>query len=383
VSYQVPVIEIRFLLKLGEHLHGRGFDMDGILHDMGLDSSLLDQPWTHIPLSVAGRILDILAKQLADDALGLHLGAKISASSGMLGHLMMAAPTVRGMLEAFVQFHDLHLQNVDIRLCEQASGGRLEFAYPACAAGPSVQLTGFFMASLVTAIRAVTGPGWTPRAVEFDHRLPTDLAPYTEVLGPRLKFGRSVNALVVDRASLALRSPLADARLFETLREAGARLRAEPIPVHDIVSQVHREISSRLATAEPFDLECIADTLGLTARALQYRLEIHHTSYEAILIDTRRRLAERYLRDTDLAITEISARLGFSELSAFTRAAHRWFHMPPRTYRNHMRGPAGEARPMAAGYARTVKATAQPGRGGSARRSRGGSGSPAPMSSRT
>jgi len=50
-----------------------------------------------------------------------------------------------------------------------------------------------------------------------------------------------------------------------------------------------------------------------------------------------REIAERLLRESDISLTEISQHLSFSELSAFTRAATRWFGMPPRVYRTEVR----------------------------------------------
>jgi AraC-like DNA-binding protein len=304
---------------------------------------------------------------------------------GLLGQLMVAAPTVRDMFAVADEYRELHVRHVAVAFEETVAGGRIGLTYPASFTGSNVQFTQFFMAALVTRIRSACGSCWTPRLVEFDHRPPVDTSRYVSVLGPRLKFGRATNALSVDRATLGQKLPPVDPDLYAVLRELGDRLKSEAVPVHDIGTQVHREISTRLATGGPFDLECIAATLGLSARALQYRLDLAGTSYEATLIETRRRLAERYLRDTDLAITEISARLGFSELSAFTRAAQRWFDMPPRTYRNHMRGPSAPATiraPVANRYSPQLTASSPPARGGSARRNRAGSGSPGPRSSR-
>lgn len=380
MSYQVPVVEIRFLLKLGQFLRARRHSLEDVLHDIDLDAVLSEHPSTVIPLSVAGRILDRAAKQLGDSALGLSLGVHApTGPMGLLGQLMLAAPTVRDMLAVVRDYAELHVRNIAVDFEETIAGGRIQLTYPASFTGSNMQFTQFFMAAVVTRIRAACGSCWTPRLVEFDSRPPQDVSRYVEVLGPRIKFGRHVNALAVDRPTLMQKLPAVDPDLFPILRELGDRLKAEAVAVHDIGTQVHREISSRLATGEPFDLECIADALGLSGRALQYRLDLHDTSYEAILIETRRRLAERYLRDTDLAITEISARLGFSELSAFTRAAQRWFDMPPRTYRNHMRG---RLAPTPGRFVGALTANAPPARGVSARRNRAGSGSPGPRSSR-
>jgi AraC-like DNA-binding protein len=48
-------------------------------------------------------------------------------------------------------------------------------------------------------------------------------------------------------------------------------------------------------------------------------------------------MAEHYIKETALPLTEIAFLLGFSELSAFSRAAKQWFGRTPRELRK--RGP--------------------------------------------
>jgi PAS domain S-box-containing protein len=69
----------------------------------------------------------------------------------------------------------------------------------------------------------------------------------------------------------------------------------------------------------------------------RWRLERSGTSFERLLNATRAHIAEHLLRDTDRSLTEIAFDLGFSDPSAFTRAARRWFNMPPRVYRQMQR----------------------------------------------
>jgi AraC-like DNA-binding protein len=52
-----------------------------------------------------------------------------------------------------------------------------------------------------------------------------------------------------------------------------------------------------------------------------------------LLDDTRRSLTRRYLMETSLKLTEIAGLVGYSELSAFSRAARRWFGTSPRNFR--------------------------------------------------
>ena len=77
----------------------------------------------------------------------------------------------------------------------------------------------------------------------------------------------------------------------------------------------------------------VAAELGMTAHRLHRRLKAQRTSYQRLLDDTRRCLTERYLVETSLKLTDTAARVGYSELSAFSRAARRWFGTSPRTFR--------------------------------------------------
>ena len=86
-----------------------------------------------------------------------------------------------------------------------------------------------------------------------------------------------------------------------------------------------------------FDLESIAKAMGLTQRSVRTRLATSETSFSTILDQTRQRLATQYLIDTDLPLSTVSHLLGFSELSAFTRAARRWYGEAPRSYRQKAR----------------------------------------------
>jgi AraC-like DNA-binding protein len=68
-------------------------------------------------------------------------------------------------------------------------------------------------------------------------------------------------------------------------------------------------------------LERVARHLGVDPRTLQRRLARQETSFGAIVDDLRAEQAARFLRTTDLSLTEMAETLGFSALSAFSR----WF----------------------------------------------------------
>ncbi|WP_156496912.1 helix-turn-helix transcriptional regulator, partial [Alcanivorax sp. HI0083] len=73
----------------------------------------------------------------------------------------------------------------------------------------------------------------------------------------------------------------------------------------------------------------IARCMAMSRRTLQRRLSDSGTSFQAVLDETRQKMALRYLRDSTLQVTQLSDLLGYADLSAFSRAFSRWFGIPP------------------------------------------------------
>ncbi|MEQ1715517.1 MAG: helix-turn-helix domain-containing protein, partial [Hyphomicrobium sp.] len=70
---------------------------------------------------------------------------------------------------------------------------------------------------------------------------------------------------------------------------------------------------------------------------LQNRLAQHGTTFEEVLNAARKLRAEHLLKTSDLTLTDIAQQLGFSELSAFTRAGQRWFGCTPSARRQKLK----------------------------------------------
>ncbi len=68
-------------------------------------------------------------------------------------------------------------------------------------------------------------------------------------------------------------------------------------------------------------------------RTLQRKLSEENTSYKELLDETRRELANQYLRQATLSVSEVTYLLGFSEPSNFSRAFKRWTGRTPSEFR--------------------------------------------------
>ena len=76
-----------------------------------------------------------------------------------------------------------------------------------------------------------------------------------------------------------------------------------------------------------------ARCLGMSPRTLQRRLKDKGLIFDRVVDETRCQLAESYLESSKLTASEIAYLLGYSELSAFTRAYRRWTGSTPKATR--------------------------------------------------
>ena len=320
-----------------ELVRSRGVDYDDVLAEVGLYDHDVDDPELRLPFQAVARVMELAAERAGDPCLGIAFAEVYPrGGAGVLGYLVVHATTVREALQVVQSFASLLLHPITVELSEEVDSLALSWRFPEHLTAPHTQLASFMMTTLVSRLRQMSGGDWYPQSVEIEHRGPPCTAAVNRILGPRTVFNSRRYRVTFDSRTLARRLDEADPRLFSILRSAGEAKLSELTSRPDIVMRTTRAIAESL-NSEPPLLEHIARRLRISPRALQNRLGQKSTTFERVLSETRRALAVRYLRDTDLSLTEIAFLLGFSEQSAFTRAARGWFGCPPRAMRDKSR----------------------------------------------
>ncbi|MEV6007845.1 AraC family transcriptional regulator ligand-binding domain-containing protein [Streptomyces sp. NPDC051976] len=90
----------------------------------------------------------------------------------------------------------------------------------------------------------------------------------------------------------------------------------------------------KLLPAGECSINAIASQLVLSPRTLQRQLQAEDTSYQAVLSDTRERLARRYLADRTLPTSQVAYLLAYDDTNSFYRAFRRWTGLTPEAVRN-------------------------------------------------
>jgi AraC-like DNA-binding protein len=289
---------------------------------------VIEDEFAWIPLDKFATVLAVAARETNDPYFGLKHGGGGRFTSNPLGYLMANAPDIRTALRSFAHFHTVISSN-SVEFVESA--GRIEWSYPVTLAD-SVQLTDFSLMRFISRIQFAAGSAWRPVAVGVTHRQPADLADYERRVGARIAFNQPVNSITLSGQTLSLHMPHADPQLFKLItRYCEEQLELQKAVDHPL-NRI-REAMIRCLQHGNYGPKCVAKELGLTPNSLHRRLKAENTSFQRLLDDTRRCLTQRYLKETSLKLTDIAARVGYSELSAFSRAARRWFGTSPRSFR--------------------------------------------------
>jgi AraC-like DNA-binding protein len=88
-----------------------------------------------------------------------------------------------------------------------------------------------------------------------------------------------------------------------------------------------------LTLSGPISLALTARNLGISSRTLQRRLHERGISFWTLVDECRFQIAGALLRETDLSVQEIAARVGYRTPGSFARAFSRWAGLPPRAFR--------------------------------------------------
>jgi AraC-like DNA-binding protein len=333
VSQSGPTVRASLLAGFDAFLAERDVALPPLLSAVGLSAGDLDDPDALISLNAVASLLENAATQTGDVCLGLHFAEFIPpGASGFIGHLLMSAPTVRDALEGVERYTGLVMSPISVSFAQKGGRGILEWKFPAAFSAPRLQYSGLTVGAFLMRLQQNVGSDLRPVAVELEHRPFECPDVVRRIFGSRVLFNRPHNRMMFDTKTLNRQAPGTAPGLYELISQLGDRMLEEQRQASDIVEQTRRLVAARLRNGQS-DLDSIAGAFGISPRALQGRLKRAGTTFEAEAAAARKQLAESYLRDTGLSMTEIAMLLGFSELSAFTRAVQRWFGVSPRTFR--------------------------------------------------
>lgn len=319
-------------------IQAAGADPDLVLGESGFDSRDLENPRATVSLARYVAMMERAAQRSGDTHFGLRFGQQFQPEAlGLIGQLALAAPDVGTGIVAFARYFILHQQNTETRLVSEGRSLRLEYRITDPRIWSRRQDAELTMGMFANLLRRSLGADLDIEEVWFEHPAPEQANAHAIAFGAPAFFNAPVNAIGFRAAGLdrpmAGRDPTRFAMLTEELRRIGGRA-----PELDVVACVLSEIRRILPDGAP-GIEKVAERIRLPRWTLQRRLAERGMTFSDCVDRVRSRLSLMYLAEPYLSIASIAELLGYSEVSAFSRACKRLHGASPEAVRRRLAVP--------------------------------------------
>ena len=279
-------------------------------------------------------VLESIAIETGFGHLGLEM-ANIDQQheAGIFKSLAVCAPTVGAAIEDLVRLFPLIQTGTTVRLEQDGSSARFIYNIREHWNASSLQDSAYTLGKLFHRFRRAAGEQWCLDHVTIAASAPRSAHIYSEFFQAPVKFGCDVSSLCFPTSVLATPIPTVDHQCYEALRrdfERRLRARGDEDVIEDALRAWLRHIGS---CRELVSIESAAADFGVTPRTLQRRLKDRGTSFLDLRAQVRMATARLLLADSAVAITSIADQIGFSEVSAFTRAFRKHAGQSPSAFR--------------------------------------------------
>ena len=311
----------------------RGIDPRGLLPTANLTLQQIKDASVRLTVRDQISFLNLIAAALQDEHLGFHLAQPpdlreigflyyVSASSGMLGDALFRLARYSGVVN----------EGVSLKYLDGGNFG-ISFHYVGVSRHLDRHQIEFFATLLVRLCRHLTGVRLVPTRVRLTHRLEGEPSELTEFFGAKVEFGAAVDEVLFAPAARDMPVVSADLYLNKMLIKCcDEALDRQPSKRGLFRASVENAIVPLLPHGKA-KLDEIARRLGVSERTLARRLAAERLTFSTVLERLKFDLAERYLADKDLSISQVAWLLGYQEVSSLTHAFKRWTGLSPRMAR--------------------------------------------------
>lgn len=324
------------IIDLAMQLEERGIPPATLCARAGVSAEFLARPHDRLAGWDTHRLWTAALALTGDPLLGMHLTEHYrSGALNILGYVLLNCRDGEDVLDRLRRFASLLNDGLTVTL--DHTPDRVSVRIDPIAGLDNFmltdgrQVTETMLAGVVLTLRRLIDRPFIPLSVSFRHAPGGDVAEYHRIFGTLVRFGDADDcvSLRLDELRAPVRS--ADPTLLPVL-EAHAQERLNALERDGAVSRrVLHEVARRLNGAAP-EIADVASALAMSPRALQRALKEEGSTFQIILDEARRAVAERELRAPGATAAEVALLLGYSEASAFTRGFRRWTGMTPSSW---------------------------------------------------
>jgi len=297
-----------------------GADLNASLTFSGLNRQQIISGEGSIPLHKVVNFLNHAAETTHCEHFGL-LVAKYQPPIrfAMIGQLIRFSPDLGSAINDAIQFSILNSQ-YSLWSTESSSTSIILKRQERCFLDMDLkQLEKLALAVTYKAMNALCKRVVPLSQVAFRHDSPISRDALSEFFGAPILYSQLYNGLIIPTQALSTPIPTADTRIHGLLKAQLEELIAGHTTDLNVIEKLRLEILQTVGSRR-CTLESICQNRGVHPRNLQRSLKQHGTSFRELLNDIRLKLAQDYLKSTDISVVELAGLLGYQNASALSRA---------------------------------------------------------------
>jgi len=309
-----------------------GIDLDPLLKASNLTAHQIQDPRIRLRVRDQIKFLNLVADALDDEFLGFHLGQLPDLRQvGLYYYVVASSQTLIDALQRGAHYTAIVNEGISQK-CVDGKDVRVQLDYVGVTRHLDRHQIEFWMTALVRLCRQLTGLRLVPTHVRFTHQRERRSPEFAEYFGDNIEFGAPLDEIVFAKKVRLLPVVSADPHLNRLLIRYCEEALSHGQSHGTFRSTVENTIVPLLPHGK-IRAGDIARRLGVSQRTFARRLATEGLTFTGLLENLRFDLANRYLAEENLPISELAWLLGYQEVGAFSHAFKRWTGKTPREAR--------------------------------------------------
>lgn len=308
-----------------------GASSQKILDELAIDPSVLIDPNARLPVSQMTQLWRKAVTLTGDEAIGLKVANFVQPTSfNALSFSLLVSESLNDAWVRVKRYYSIisNVLEMDIEHGEHESAlcfNKIAGRHYADEAIDAFMATSYLMAFQVSHGQII------PCRLELERRQPFDSKPFNDLFNCPIKYAANSNKIYYSNTALQRPFPSANRQLALSNDEA-IQAYFQTISQQAFSKKVTEAITFSMTLGNPLR-DKVAQSFHMSSRNLQRKLRQEGTSFSELVENVRKELAIKYLANNQLAVIDVSFRLGFKDPSNFTRAFKRWHGLSPLQYK--------------------------------------------------
>ncbi|HET8705305.1 MAG TPA: AraC family transcriptional regulator, partial [Pseudomonadales bacterium] len=266
-----------------------------------------------------------------DPALGLKMGIKLQlASHGPVGVAAFSSATAKEAVSTMIKYQHLRGQFVELSSHDMGT----HFAFRATMRVPLDEVGMFLieamMGAMYSSLEFMIGSQAEDSEIHFAYPKPAHSAVYEQLFAIPMRFDCPYNEMLVPRRYENTPMTLHDPVVRDLALQQCELMSKNMLQRQSITSQINGILRDNQGLL--WSLEEMARSLNMSSRTLIRKLKAEGTTYQSLVDEEHKRLAQLYLGTHRHTVESVAAALGYKDASSFRRAFKRWFGALPSEF---------------------------------------------------